>query len=102
MNENYQEASATALVKYNKKRKTFLPMLKHQQGLISQFVLRFRKDCGKLESEVFGEFKVFIKSTLMMLRLWILIFVPLSFEVLKINSIILHEHKVMKERNFGN
>lgn len=36
-----------------------------------------------------------------MLTLWTLIFVSLSFEILTINSIILHEHKVMKERNFG-
>lgn len=37
-----------------------------------------------------------------MLKLLTLVIIPLSLEVLTIDSIILHERKVMKERNFGN
>lgn len=37
-----------------------------------------------------------------MIKLLTLLIIPLSLEISTINSILLHEQKVMKERNFGN
>lgn len=101
MNENYREAMC-GCVKSLKKISFRQRLLRHQRGLNSQFVLRFRIDNDKLDSEVEESAVEKVKTlNLNMLKFWNLFIVPLSFEVLTIKSIILHEHHVMKERNFG-
>lgn len=96
MNEELQRDENCGCVETLKK--DFLASVRHQRGLISQFVFRFRNDCDKLAASC-GIFEIKVQD---MLALWILIVVPLSFEISTISSKILHEHQVMKERNFGN
>lgn len=98
---SYQLAECGCVKSPKKRSKTSSPVLRHQRGLIPSVCLQMSEWLRQVgwRAIIRSEKCKIVKE---MFTLWSLIVVHLTLGITTINSIILHEHHVMKERNFGN